>query len=384
MNAYRIITNTKLFAFNDHIETVPILRTTLKEYQNDILNSLGIRLIDIEIGSELEIVDQQYFLFHDDLVFTKAFVIQAIKFITTKSDVSRFNVQFGIESQESAIRFSLPTNDQNQNDFVFDFWYINSYNREHITIKLSGTEYDLHTDLPKQIVEDGKYSMNQNEVFAAQIISPFHLLQANMALNLNRMIPLQKLIPKLLRPILSKPFSRFAIEGLKFISKKGKNCRIHPTAIVEGCILGDNVTIGAYAVCRLSIIGNNVNIGDLAVVNYSVVGDSNFVNTGNQLIFCMTYNHVFTIHGPYQFSIFGESSSVFATINCDIRLDGKRIKIESKHGVIDSNQHLLGIVYGHHTKVGGSNIIAAGRIVPNHTVLNPPDFIHLKFPQNNE
>ena len=101
--------------------------------------------------------------------------------------------------------------------------------------------------------------------------------------------------------------------------------------------------------------------------------------TGNHLQFSITYESVFTIHGPYQFSIFGRNTAVFATINCDIRLDEKTIAIPTQNGIVDSQQHLLGIAYGHEAKVGASNIIAAGRIVPNGTILNPPDFIHLKF-----
>jgi hypothetical protein len=103
--------------------------------------------------------------------------------------------------------------------------------------------------------------------------------------------------------------------------------------------------------------------------------------TGNHLQFCLTYPSVFTIHGPYQFSVFGKNTAVFATINCDIRLDEKTIAIPTANGIVDSQQHLLGIAYGHDAKVGASNIIAAGRIVPNNAILNPPDFIRLKFDQ---
>ena len=85
------------------------------------------------------------------------------------------------------------------------------------------------------------------------------------------------------------------------------------------------------------------------------------------------------IHGPYQLSVFGEKSSCFAVINCDIRLDQKSIKIPTSKGMIDSRQPLLGIAYGHHSKVGGGNIIAAGRIVPNGSQIAPPDNIILDF-----
>ena len=89
----------------------------------------------------------------------------------------------------------------------------------------------------------------------------------------------------------------------------------------------------------------------------------------------MTYDDVFLIHGPYQFSIFGRGSAVFATINGDVRMDQKTIRIEGPDGTIDSRQHLLGVAYGHGAKVAGGNIIPPGRIIPNGFVELPPDFM---------
>ena len=244
---------------------------------------------------------------------------------------------------------------------------------------VGGQEIGFSMPMPRQIVPSGDYHLNMNTVYASEILSPFHLLQANMLLNLNRTLSTQLLLPTFFRERFVKPFGALTRIGLKMMNRYGKGCHIHPSAVVEGCILGDNVVVGANSVLRLSIIGSNTFIGDSAVVNYSVVGENNYVMTGNQLGLCLTYEDVFTIHGPYQFSVFGKSTAVFATINCDIRLDSKTIKIETALGVMDSRQHLLGIAYGHRSKVGASNIIAAGRMVPNDAVLNPPDFIHLKF-----
>jgi hypothetical protein len=89
----------------------------------------------------------------------------------------------------------------------------------------------------------------------------------------------------------------------------------------------------------------------------------------------MCYENVFLIHGPYQFSLFGRSVGVMAVINCDFRLDQKSIRFMSSEGLIDSKQSLLGICYGHNSVVGGGNIIAPGRIVPNEIKIPPPKSI---------
>ena len=122
-----------------------------------------------------------------------------------------------------------------------------------------------------------------------------------------------------------------------------------------------------------SVIADNVSVINCVLGEKTHISNSNYVNS------ILTYEEVFLIHGPYQFSVFGYKSSCFAVINCDIRLDEKTIKIPSSKGIIDSDQRILGIAYGHKSKTGGGNIIAAGRIVPNYKIITPPDNIILNF-----
>ena len=50
------------------------------------------------------------------------------------------------------------------------------------------------------------------------------------------------------------------------------NCRIHPTAVVEGCWLGDDVDIGANAVVRASVLADGAAVEELAMVEGCVFG----------------------------------------------------------------------------------------------------------------
>ena len=60
--------------------------------------------------------------------------------------------------------------------------------------------------------------------------------------------------------------------------KVGKNCVIDPHAIIHGpTTIGDNVTINAGAVIENCIIGNNVNISQDVQLMLSVVGDGTFL-----------------------------------------------------------------------------------------------------------
>ncbi|MEN9700093.1 MAG: hypothetical protein RLZZ301_1291 [Bacteroidota bacterium] len=373
---YRYGANAQLFGFEDPILEVPILNQTLDQYQKAVCAQCGFQIVDLNNIDELPEQAETLWYFDAKLVFTAAFFRAAQEAVQIEKG-SHF--QFGLDVLPSVRQHSLPTEpDLEVRTFPFFFRRKDAVSKLE-RIDLSGKEFEWEIDMPTQIIPSGRYSLNQNAVFASLLLSPFHLLGANMALNLNRSLPFQEKLPEWLRTRITKPFTRLTSFGLRRMNQKGRNCRIHPSAVVEGCVLGDNVTIGANAVVRMSVIGAGTFIADTAVVSFSVLGEKNFVSTGNHLVNSMTYESVFTIHGPYQYSIFGKNSAVFATINSDIRLDLKTIKIPTEQGVHDSGQLLLGVAYGHACKIGGSNIIAAGRLVPNGYVLNPPDFITLKF-----
>ncbi len=374
MIVFRIISGACLFQFGEAIGQVPILYKPLGEIQREIVESFGWTIRDVASVDEIE--EETFISFSEDLFFTKSFFAQAIEAIkNTKTSLS-----FGLEDNEFNRRFILPAK-KDTSDFTFDFKYFKKGTKvEH---KLLSQElYEYAASIPAQVVKGGKYSMFQCDCFAAHILSPFHLLQVNMAMNLNRTISLQKgSLAKRFKNRKGRLGSFLFYRRLKSMNKIGKNCFIHPSAIIEGSIIGDNVKIGAGAIIRVSMIGEGSTISDNVVVANSVLGAKTFIANSNFIELCQSYESVFLIHGPYQFSIFGESSACFAVINCDFRLDQQTIKIPSSIGIIDSGQPLLGIAYGHRSKVGGGSIIAAGRIVPNDRHIYPPDSIHLKFEQ---
>ena len=373
MKIYRIISDTKLFHFDDAIGRVPILGKALGEWQNEIVLGQGYSIE--EVTDETSIIEQEYIIFKEDLFFTQAFFEEAL----VAAQKSTSSLQFCLEDNDFNQRFVLPFSKEKENVYIFDFKYVNkeeALQSYYISQKL----YDFEVKLPEQIVKGGTFSMPQCASFAAHIISPFHLLQVNMAMNLNRSIAIQKgKIQGRFKHLKGKVGVFFFYSALKRLNKIGKNCFIHPTALIEGSVIGDNVKIGAYSIIRLSHVGNDCTISDNVVVANSVLGDKTHIANSNFIELSMTYEEAFLIHGPYQFSIFGRNSACFAVINCDFRLDQENIKIPTAIGIVDSRQPLLGIAYGHNSKTGGGSIIAAGRIVPNNKHIYPPDSIHLKF-----
>lgn len=373
INFYRITKGLKLYSFSDEMSNLPIQETSLGSYQKNCIEGNGHSVIDIE--KEEDIYEEQYFKFDEDLVFTPAFIDQVLNCIETDQG-SR---QFILAENDFNDRFVLPHSKEINQNLHFNFFYINRKKPELVSYKIKQKLYPTAIRLPEQIVKSGQYKVYQCDTFISRMASPFHLLQANLALNLMRTIKWKKKFPEWIRQQFSKPNGQNSPRILKLLTKKGKNCSIHASAVVEACILEDNVTIGANCTVRLSHIGSGTNIQDNVSVVHSVIGKNNVIANNNHISMSLTYNDVYLIHGPYQFSVFGKSTAVFAVINCDIRLDNQNIKIPTDVGVIDSQQPLLGVAYGHGSKVGGGNIIAPGRIVPNDLHINPTDNIILDF-----
>lgn len=154
----------------------------------------------------------------------------------------------------------------------------------------------------------------------------------------------------------------------------GKNCRIHPTAVVELSVLGDDVEIGAYAVVRNAVVGKGALIDDHASVRACVVGAGASIANNNNLLMCVVYPRAFLISGPYQFSVFGSDVAIMHCICCDTRLDAKPVAAEIGPGVqVDTKQRYLGSCYGHRVRAGAGTITAPGRAIPNDVFFLPPD-----------
>lgn len=375
INFYRRKTGRKLFGFGDLIGDVPIRGEALSALQKNIVLNAGFNLVDI--NQESEINDSNYFLFDDDLVFSPAFVMKVVAY--AKEAKGAGSLRFTVRKNSFNDRFCLPRFKNAVEDLKFPFYFISEEKRIFKDVVIEQKIYKNEVTVPKQIVSDGSYHYDQCDTFIMQILSPFHLLHSNLAFIFLRYLGLRSLFPERIIQRWFPTNSKIFFRALKSKNKIGKNCKIHPTAILEGCEIGDNVTIGAYSVVRLSQVGSGSTLEEHTLVKYSVLGQNNYVSNGNQINACMTFDEAFLIHGPYQFSIFGKQSTVMAVINCDYRLDQKTIQIPTDHGLLDSKQPLLGIAYGHGAKVGGGNIILPGRIVPNHYRLAPPNFTKTSF-----
>ncbi|MGB0390477.1 MAG: hypothetical protein ACPGD5_02835 [Salibacteraceae bacterium] len=373
MKFYRIVQNEQLHSFGNKIGDVPVCGNRLIDCQNESIAAIGGQVIDVTSNASIN-DKQDYFVFAENLFFTTELLEATLRLIKSKKN----NLQFCLKRNTFNERYVLPNSQDTPEYHVLELYFYGGKGELELC-SIDQEIFEHSFEFPSQIIRDKVFHMDQCEVFASSIISPFHLLYINLAVNLKRTISLQKRIPKFLRKRFGQSGGKWYYKGLKRINKIGKNCQIHPTALIEGSVIGDKVKIGANSIVRLSNLGSDCFVSDNVTVLNSVLGDKTYIANSNYINSCLTFDEVFLIHGPYQISVFGENSACFAVINCDIRLDQKNIKIPTSQGVLDSNQEFLGIAYGHRSKTGGGNIIAAGRIVPNDLHISPPDNIILNF-----
>ena len=373
MRFYRILNDELLHSFGNKIGDVPVCGKRLIDCQNESVLALGGEIIDVNSAEKIN-ETVAHFVFHEHVFFTTEFLKECLALGSSKQK----NLQFCLNRNTFNERYVLPCKQDTEEYHVLELYYYQGEGQAEF-IPIEQELFEHVTVMPSQIIRDKLFHMDQCDVFACNVISPFHLLFINLAMNLKRTIPLQKKVPNFLRKRFGQAGGSWFYRGLKRMNKIGKNCKIHPTALIEGSVIGNNVTIGANSIVRLSTVGNLCSISDNVTVINSILGDKTYIANSNYINSCLTFDEVFLIHGPYQISVFGENSACFAVINCDIRLDQKNIKIPTSQGVLDSNQEFLGVAYGHRSKTGGGNIIAAGRIVPNDLHINPPDNIILSF-----
>jgi len=152
---------------------------------------------------------------------------------------------------------------------------------------------------------------------------------------------------------------------LKSFVKTGKNCRIHPTAHVEGSILGDNVVIGARASVRNSVLGDGVEIADHATVIASTLGQNAYVTPKTFFVWSACYPDAVINNYKLQMSLLGRGASTSQWAGLidakfqgaiDVFVDGEKRSTE---------RAFLGSCIGHGGYIGAKVLMLPGRELPN-------------------
>ncbi|MFQ5400045.1 MAG: DapH/DapD/GlmU-related protein [Anaerolineae bacterium] len=153
----------------------------------------------------------------------------------------------------------------------------------------------------------------------------------------------------------------------------GQNVNIDPSAVIHGpTTIGDNVTIGAGAVIDNCIIGNNVNISQGCHLLLSVVGDGCFLPFRAALFMTtMMENTMVSQNTCLQLCVIGRDSFIGAgTTFTDFNVLSGPLRTLSRNKVLEeTNLLILGGCIGHHCRLSSGLIIYPARMIESDVVL---------------
>lgn len=157
------------------------------------------------------------------------------------------------------------------------------------------------------------------------------------------------------------------------VVKVGKNCVINPSAIIYGpTTIGDNVHIDAGAVIDNCIIGNNVNVSQDVQLMLSVVGDGTFLPFRAALFMTTVMdNSMIAQNTCLQMCVVGRNTFVGAgSTFTDYNLVPAPIRALDGNGKLNlSNRPVIGSAVGHNCRLGSGLIVYPARTIESDVVL---------------
>lgn len=367
----------QLLPFGDAVGEVPILNQTLAAYQRAVLKRCGVEIVE-EAPS-----DEVYIFFGEEVWFTETLIEELLRDIPdsgngrlrctdeTWNEYSSSVLSVGDGLFRLGVGFGeLPTDVSELPVLEMDFQL------------RDGDPIDLH---PKMA-----HALRPMRVGAMMAFEVKHWCDV---LRVNQFAILEKFERVKWQWSQSSFFTKcwtvlttvFKVRSInphtiaRRIGTEGKNCKIHPTAVIEACEIGDNVEIGPYAVVRASIIGDGAKIEEHATVNLSVLGANSRAARYAMINLCVLMKDAFVSRGGgFQMCLFGRGCFVAVDgVMLDLSF-GKTIRVQNNEGQwIDSKQHFMGVCVGHRAAIGNAVRLNYGVSVPNDALLvaNADDLI---------
>lgn len=147
----------------------------------------------------------------------------------------------------------------------------------------------------------------------------------------------------------------------KFSNRIGKNCKIHPSAVLESCVIGDNVEIGPHCYLRGVVVGDDVMIRENASIKASVIGRGSIIVPSDIFnCFIGEYSNVVT-HILYH-CVIGARTFLGGGVGfADLKFNAEPI--------FNDDQIFFGAVVGENCFIGAGLLFQAAIEIPHDTKL---------------
>jgi carbonic anhydrase/acetyltransferase-like protein (isoleucine patch superfamily) len=231
----------------------------------------------------------------------------------------------------------------------------------------------IRTRANRYFEPSGKFSIPIARVFMAPVVHWASLVTVNLLgmpgffafMARQRPVGLASLFAKL-------PWRARSLRPSLWLGKlylAGPKCRIHPSAHVEGAILGRRVRIGPNAVVRGAVIGDETEIGPGAIVEGCTLGDRVTVDDGVVIRCCVADDEASMGTFFTQFSLVGQGAVMCPDSGIyDFQFSsGVRVGLQGRS--ISCGSRLLGGCLGNRAFLGPHVKLLCGQEIPNDCIL---------------
>ncbi len=239
----------------------------------------------------------------------------------------------------------------------------------------------LELPMHPAVIKEGRLVLPMAHLAALRLAHWMHIVRANQLALLAWGSALFKVEPlKLLWALVrAMSFNKWKIMGK--LTRAGKGCDIHPSAVVEASTLGDNVVVGANAVVRFSHLGDGVRISDQCNIQYSVLGQGASVARMGMLQGCVIYPGSNSGHYGLQLCVVGRDTFVGGEVVLGDFKPAGEIMVMHRGKLVSARTNMLGCAVGHGCQILMRATTYAGREIPNgYWILGPPHDIIAKIP----
>lgn len=366
MKAIRLPTPRRIAPFQDPVAQTPILNVPLAEAQRAALESAGVELV-----TEAP-TDEPYLVCSDRVWFTAEAVRRLVQ-----AGLGRLWVTDAEWWQSTGALQDLPR------PGLYELAILPAGARPSLQAPPLEVDLELEALPPPTVHPSMRHALRPLRAGAAmvhQIDHWSHVVRVNQLaiaargaeakLAWDRASLLRKLLMALQFLWRARSIRKYAVA--RALTEQRGEADIHPTAVVEMCVLGEGVEIGPHAVVRASVLGDGAKIEEHATVNLSTIGAGATVGRFAMVNLSTLYTGAMvSCGGGYQCCVFGREAFVAwgATI-LDLSF-GRSIKVRHDGVMVDSGQHFLGAAVGHRARIGNHVRITYGAEVPNDAFLIP-------------
>ena len=367
--------------FNERARDLRIQNHPLWLHQRNTLAPFTTRELELNPGQRLTPMKEETLVYRDNLFFDEEYIHTFIAHARRKGQAVR--AAFNLDDpafREHALPLSTSYTPAG-NLFLADLWYYPKgpvADAQPLVIDLQAREMGYYHVPTYMADQSGDLTFQVPLCSLLAIDSWVHLFIADIVFGLfSRGARFEKRLNEDLAFKL-RILGRAIYEGHQVLEcsqlvKIGKNCLIDPHATIHGpTTIGDNVTINAGAVIENCIIGNNVNISQDVQLMLSVVCDGVFLPFRAGLFMTtLMENSMVAQNTCLQMCVVGRNTFIGAgSIFTDYNLLPAPIRaLDGNNKLSMSNRPVMGSAVGHNCRLGSGMIVYPARTIESDVVL---------------